>query len=337
MASKIQVYEALKNAPLRSYGVREEHRITKTLFLQIGARLHQRQIAHYSPSLEHLPFFAIPTHMVIEYLRCNISKYCFGFEYFITRGGGLIISTEESQIALLFLSLLRASYQAYHIPRFSGLWIQQRESEQENHKSFGLGLKYSLSNFHYGFMNPDRINWAVWQVYPHIKHRFLFGIWQLQKPYNKAYQKIQKITSFYSSCDILLSSLSKDLESSTGHPTNLYRSLQLIWKWLAENLVWLFQQEVLTTCKDNFHPEIISRDGWKPNLIYFTVDRLNALMTQQIQLVKTISNGRNIPESPLERLQHIWEFEDSLIRKSWDKKKYRLSYQQVVNLWNKYL
>ena len=60
-------------------------------------------------------------------------------------------------------------------------------------------------------------------------------------------------------------------------------------------------------------------------------------MTRPIELVKTTSNGRNLPKGPLERLQHRWEFDDNLIRKSWHKKKYRLSYQQVVNLWNKYL
>ena len=45
--------EALKNAPLRSYGIPEEHRITRALFLQIGSRLHERQIAHFYPELDH--------------------------------------------------------------------------------------------------------------------------------------------------------------------------------------------------------------------------------------------------------------------------------------------
>ena len=78
------------------------------------------------------------------------------------------------------------------------------------------------------------------------------------------------------------------------------------------------------------------REDWKIGEICFSVDGLDKEMVEPIQLVQDISNGRTEVKNTLERLDHVWNFDDGLYR-SWDKKHYRLQYQKVVNVWNSYM
>ena len=54
-------------------------------------------------------------------------------------------------------------------------------------------------------------------------------------------------------------------------------------------------------------------------------------MKTKLNLVGYNSNGRQKPKTPLQRQQHLWEFEDGLTGTSWKNKPYRLKYQQVVS------
>jgi len=86
--------------------------VLMTLFLAIGNRLEERQIADIPVVLSspHLPFYTASTSSIIDYLHGNIVKFAFGFEYSIIRDGGRVISPESSQMALMFLACLRVSY-----------------------------------------------------------------------------------------------------------------------------------------------------------------------------------------------------------------------------------
>jgi len=83
--------------------------------------------------------------------------------------------------------------------------------------------------------------------------------------------------------------------------------------------------------------DVIPEDGWTPTNMYFSVDRMDPIIKKDIHLVKAISNGRDKPKTPLERLQHMWEFDDGMRRQSWDKKSYRLIYRKIVLLWNMHM
>lgn len=305
MASKLRVFQALKNAPFRSYGTREEHRISISLLHQIGQRLEQRGLSNQSPQLQHIPFIAIPTHLLIDYLKSNIIKYCFGFEYSLVRSGSNSISPEDSQMAIMFLYLLRACYTAFPIKRISGLWYSERLRPFNNQNHYGLGLKHTLQRYGHGFFTPDLIQWSMWQFYPHIKNRLLFGIWQVQKPYNSADRQAHTATTFYSTCDLLTKYLADTINRTNMNSSDINRRLQIVWKWICENLVWFFQQEVVQACQQDMKADRIPEDGLQNENIYFSVAVINRYMKSNIHLVKAVSNGRENPKTPFQRLQHL--------------------------------
>ena len=68
--------------------------------------------------------------------------------------------------------------------------------------------------------------------------------------------------------------------------------------------------------------------------IYFSINKVNIKMKENLTLVGQYSNGRKNPKIPSERLQHLWEFHDGLTHTGWSNPTYRLMYQKVVLLWN---
>ena len=349
IAAKNRVSIALRGARFRSYGTREEHRLSMTLLLNIGTRLHQRNLTNNQVCLKPGYFVTIPTNSMVNYLYANISKFAFGFEHSLIRDGGRHISPASTQMARVFLQFLRASYQEYPLGRQNGMWLAFKENQSNDSKAYGLGLKETMKSTGYGFIIPSRIQWSSWQFCPHMAKSTLFTEWTIQRPFTKAYKEVQQSAAFNSNCHELLTWLQKQFQngstwsmssscstSSSCSRTSYhgYQALQIIWKWLVENLVWGFQQEVLNACSGDLQD---GKQEWSPNGFHFSVDKLSLQMKGKLNLVGYNSNGRQQPKTPLQRLQHLWEFEDGLARKSWKNKPYRLRYQQVVSLWNSLL
>ena len=180
----------------------------------------------------------------------------------------------------------------------------------------------------YGFIIPSRIQWSSWQFCPEVANSTFFTGWTIQRPFSKAHTEVKQSAAFNSNCHELLTWLQKQLQNGSSCPTSSYRGLQIIWKWLVENLVWGFQQEVLNACSGDLQD---GKKEWSPNEFHFSVDQLNLKMKTKLNLVGYNSNGRQQPKTPLQRQQHLWEFEDGLTRTSWKNKPYRLKYQQVVS------
>ncbi|KAF8446883.1 hypothetical protein BDZ91DRAFT_853647 [Kalaharituber pfeilii] len=168
-SSKLRVAEGLTSALSKSFGVREEHRMTIDLLLQIGKHMEARGLINQPlacPTFQtsphrYPPFLAIPTHIAIEYLRANVNKFAFGFEYSLVKDGGKTISPAAGQMALMFLQFLRASYQGFPVRRTPGMWIDisQPNNEPPRH---GMGLQYTLAHRGYGFLQQHKIAWDTW-------------------------------------------------------------------------------------------------------------------------------------------------------------------------------
>ena len=199
-----------------------------------------------------------------------------------------------------------------------------------------MGLKNTIETSGYGFFVPDKVCWGAWKFYSHLTNKILFGVWQLQNSYSKSYQKVANASTFDGHCHELFGWLGKQF-STDPHDRRTYKALQMIWKWVVENLVWEFQKEVLAVCQSDMKADVIPEDRWIPTNVYFSVHRLDPIMKKNFHLVQAISHGQDKLQTPLERLQHLWEFDDGMRRQSWDKKSYRLMYRKILLLWNMHM
>jgi len=69
---------------------------------------------------------------------------------------------------------------------------------------------------------------------------------------------------------------------------------------------------------------------WIPNRARFYVNRLNIVLQEKMEFSTSI--GR----TDLERLLHLWSFDDEEMRDGWNNKKYWILYQALVKSWNSY-
>lgn len=197
-----------------------------------------------------------------------------------------------------------------------------------------MGIRDTIRERGYGFFAPNKVSWSAWQFKSGVKEHILYGLHQFRKSYTHAYQKVIHASEFDANCHELLDWLSELFANTPIPNSSTTRALQVIWKWLCENLVWEFQKEILEAAESDIRPRFVPANGWKINDVLFSIQPLTRILRDDIQLVAFISNGRAIPKSTLERLDHLWNFEDGLHRLSWEKKSYRLIYQKICKLWN---
>lgn len=113
LAEKVRVGSSLRDARKRSFGVREEHRVSLELWGQVLPVLVQREQEiepdDTSPVVEQ-PFFIIPSNGYFGVVYGQMNKFCLGFEYVLSRTNSEYTTWEETQAAVLFLRSLQRSF-----------------------------------------------------------------------------------------------------------------------------------------------------------------------------------------------------------------------------------
>ena len=127
LSAKERVNIALEASTEKCYGTREEHRMTWTLFTQVGNQIQNLNLDSTPSYLDKYnpPFRLIKTKHITQFLYSNILKFGYGFEYCINKDGGSYISPESTKMATMFLHLLRVSLGGALLVANSALWIDQ--------------------------------------------------------------------------------------------------------------------------------------------------------------------------------------------------------------------
>ena len=177
-----------------------------------------------------MPFLLIPSSTIIAYLRSNIAKFGFGFENSLVRDNGNIISPESSQMALMFLAMLKTCYRGYPLERESGIWMDLGKRRVGKVRKEGIGLIHTLPKYGHGFIKEGKICWDAWQFHAKLKDKILFGFSYNKDIPRKSYKKLIEVTSFDRNCHQLLAWLDKEIQRVENFNTILYQSFQIIWK-----------------------------------------------------------------------------------------------------------
>ncbi|KAF2844277.1 hypothetical protein T440DRAFT_523630 [Plenodomus tracheiphilus IPT5] len=109
--SKKRAHANLVDNQWRSYGIREEHRVTLTLMDAVREQWTQWDL--YDDRIDDTsrprPYFIIPTKTLLGFLSAQINKYCFLFEYTLAHTARTY-SLPETTIMVAALRALRFCY-----------------------------------------------------------------------------------------------------------------------------------------------------------------------------------------------------------------------------------
>ncbi|KAJ9633676.1 hypothetical protein H2199_009288 [Coniosporium tulheliwenetii] len=160
LGSKARCAAGIAGSMQKSFGTREEHRMTWTLARRVRDRLEAagNWDRETTISVEHVPFWRLPTATFLGFMRANSNKFTTGFEYVGSLGTHDFISWEHSQAMIMFLRLLKFSISSHQIRREIALWCDEWQSRKTGKRLHGLGFSSTVQRYGYGWFLP-KVDW----------------------------------------------------------------------------------------------------------------------------------------------------------------------------------
>ncbi|KAH6974708.1 hypothetical protein EDB80DRAFT_768800 [Ilyonectria destructans] len=289
--TKLRCHYALLGSMQKSFGIREEHRISKELFYAIDSRMRSRELHNKRlvvPTDDSSPYYSFTTDTLLRWVRSNINKFCVGFEM-----------------------------------KVGGCWQdvrQQPDPRQPNglRRYEGLGFKRTMEVYGYAWF-LDKIDWNTLTFrQPHAAY-MMFNNPSMQTAYHARYRQVRDVRIDF----IRVDKARQWMQDFSAVPS----CLELLEKYLRQLCLCAFRKDVFTHIKSVLRPEHIEAalSGEVP-LCYDSVDKVLIERHRPPQL----AYGHRLAVKNIDVLfAWLWEWKDGQFeRKGWNDKPYRMLYQQ---------
>lgn len=198
--SKKRAHANLIDNQWKSYGIREEHRISLAMMEEIYDQWRQWDLyddneidnAH-SP----LPYYIIPTQELLAFLYGQVNKYCFLFEHVLAHTARAY-SLPETAVMVIALRALRFSYGSSLLQRESLLYKDRWEKTQGHSVVIkeGLGMKGSMERHGLGWFLP-KFNWMIWRLAPPHGENILVGNILVHEEYKRRWRAVKDLRDVF--------------------------------------------------------------------------------------------------------------------------------------------
>ncbi|KAH7109785.1 hypothetical protein EDB81DRAFT_849298 [Dactylonectria macrodidyma] len=324
--TKLRCHYALLGSMQKSFGIREEHRVSKELFYAIDSRIRSQELQNKRlvvPTGDSSPYYSFTTDNLLRWTRWNINKFCVGFEMVYSFQDPHFVTWEHTRIMLMFLRCLQFSYSGGLIQKVGGCWQdvrQQPDPHQPNglRRYEGLGFKRTLETYGYAWF-LDKIDWNTLTFrQPHAAY-MMFNNPSMQTAYHARYRQVRDVRVDF----IRVDKARQWMQDFSAVPS----CLELLEKYLRQLCLCAFRKDVFTHIKSVLRPEHMEAalSGEVP-LCYDSVDKVLIERHRPPQL----AYGHRLAVKNIDVLfAWLWEWKDGQFeRKGWNDKPYRMLYQQ---------
>jgi hypothetical protein len=311
------------DALYKSYGTREEHRISFELCNAIEAQLVEQAQREEPPNCDY--YYAVLSKSLFGFLRTQINKYCLGFEYLYTRTAvGAEVEWEKSQLMVYFLRMLRLCYGAHQLGRERELYRDKWEVKDKHgnvvQEKEGLGLEETIQDSGIGWFLP-KINWEDWTIREEHVAKLVFDARRIQQAYQRRWQAVGRAYDAFSTI--------RDARKWAGRfnittiPAN---QCQWFFYLFAVNLEQ-FNQCVLNALKADIRPEF--QEFVATSWVSPCWSELSSVMREPHLVV---GNRMHYKEGPAKLVDYLFDFDDKQERGAWAKLAYRCLYEGTFKL-----
>jgi hypothetical protein len=360
LLSKQRAALNLRESVNRSFGIREEHRISLSLFRQV---LQNWDSITPSPDneAEPLPWFSVPTTDVLHFLRGQINRHCLLFEYILGRTGPMF-SLAETVPMVIALRGLRYCYSSNAIFKepllFGDKWTQRewvppevreqdlegddihlpqggenRDADFQERERIGLGLSRSMEQHGFGWWKSGLFQWEFWRFHTHITRKLLVGNLLLHAEYRKRWKAIRQVRN---------TQVQLFQAQSWFQDYNLQHRPQAQATWLDYLHCLVLRQFDLDVWQEMYsqnkrYEELIptrTRDYPASNPPAFCWDKMFPLFFDRDIGDETpcgphlvVGNKLKITD-PEELIRTLFEWRDRAVRKGWSARNYRVATQR---------
>jgi len=196
--SKKRAYANLVDNQWKSYGIREEHRISLAMMEEIAQQWRQWDL--YDDELDAdqpLPYYIIPTTELLDFLYAQINKYCFLFEHVLAHTA-MTYSLPETIMMATALRALRFCYGSNLLQRESLLYKDRWEHIRDLRPVVkeGLGMRDTMTRCGLGWFLP-KINWMTWRLASPHGENILVGNLLMHEEYKRRWRAVKDLRDVY--------------------------------------------------------------------------------------------------------------------------------------------
>jgi hypothetical protein len=320
LTSKRRTHFALTDSRQKSFGIREEHRVSWPLLLAFQSRLEREAQDRLEIILVDCPTYVWPirTAVYTDFLWRNIDKFATGFEVALARCADDFVTWEQTKIMAMFLRCLRFALNSHDYSRESALWWSRRETgdPQSPHIWYGLGFSNTLSRYGYAWIEP-RIDFERLTFQVDVSDHVLFGNQALRRQYLRRGGAVRDFHNNFVQLERAVTWLQQ------YHASEVI-SNRLI-DWIVHLCLRQFRVDTLTAVRAEIHPD--HRETALDGLRSWSHAYLEDIM--DYDKLHLISGNKSIFKDPCALKEALFGYDDGRKRTHWEKRPYRTLYRRA--------
>jgi hypothetical protein len=331
-ASKNRTQQGLSLSQKKSFGIREEHRISWLLFEGLIDRLRWEVDSgnDLAVVLDDCPSYAwaVKTDTYLQFLWRSVDKFATGFEVVRARCSPDLVTWEQTKMMAMFLRCLRSVLASHQPNREGALWWSRRErslgvEEREEGVAglrvwYGLGFCNTLPRYGYCWLEP-RIDWARLVFKSDVTDNVLFGNGILRKQYLRHGGRVRDFFATTRRLELAMDWLNKH------HNNNAIR--RRILAWILHLCLQQLRIDVLTSLASEIRPEY--REEALQGLEPFCFDYLDEIMIGSVHLV---SGNRSRFKDVTDLGRFLFNYDDGHTRDHWEDRPFRKLYRRAYTM-----
>jgi hypothetical protein len=319
-ASKQRARDALTDSRKKSFGIREEHRITWPAFQGLIDRLRVESRDELEVVLEDCPSYAwaVKTEVYLHYLWRSADKFATGFEVVLARSRQDLVTWEQTKMMAMFLRCLRFVFGGHQLQRESALWWSRRErmvgEPPRQRLWYGLGFCNTLRRYKYCWVEP-RIDWRGLTFQSQVTDNILFGNGMLRGQYLRRGGLVQGFFDATRRLELALEWMDEHHEDGRIRDRLILWMVHICLQQLRVDVLSSIKREVLEEHREK------AVEGMEP----FCFEYLSEIMADGVYLM----SGNRCDFKQVSMVgDFLFDFDDGLVRGHWEDRPFRKLYRR---------
>ena len=321
-ASKCRAHRAFHDSRQKSFGIREEYRVSWRLYHRIRTRLRWLPAKDLEVVLDDCPSYAWPikTSVYLDFLWRSLNKFAAGFEIVRARCRQDLVTWEQTKMMAMFLRCLRFVLGGHLLRCDSALWWSRRERDvghpPQRRVWYGLGFCNTLPRYGYCWLEPQ-FDWSQLVFESAVTDRVLFGNDMLRGQYLRWGGRVSDFFQTTRKLELALEWLAQNGAHRLVQDQLIY--------WMVHICLQQFCVDILDSVKAEIHEERREEAllGQQP----FCYEYFEEIMIDGVYL----SKGNRCDFKVATQLGHyLFDYDDHYWnRKHWEDRPFRKMYKRA--------
>jgi hypothetical protein len=224
----------------RSWGAREEHRMSLALLMSVNAELQSRGNPEIRRRETRTQFYVHRTQIVNRFIESVTLPLARWYQEVLGTAPEGMLGIDRQKLAILQCFLLKNSYGSSLLCRHPILWDKRtRREENGGHEGLGLGLKSVIQMYGFGWLPKEMFDWGTNNFAAGVADQFPFPIRTLEKRYQSRRGERAIMLDILQDMDQVIGRIKISGDNEEGRARRVH-----LLRWLATRVMRQYHQDL---------------------------------------------------------------------------------------------